>query len=198
MYQYEKQFFNKNIAGIDEVGRGPWAGPVVAAAVILPPNYQNSEINDSKKLSANKREKLALEIKKIALAYAISFIDVITIDQLNIKKATQLAMINAVKKLQIKPDILLIDYEKLDIDIKQKSIIKGDQKSISIASASILAKVARDKYMKNLAIKYPFYFFETNMGYGTQKHQIALKTHGVTIHHRQSFKPIKKLLIAKK
>lgn len=194
MNTYEKKLNVKYIAGIDEVGRGPLAGPVVAAAVILPSNYKNINIKDSKKLSNQKREKMAKIIKKIALTYSIVFVDVQTIDQINIKNATKLAMQKAVKKLKIEPQYLLIDYEKIDINIPQQGIIKGDEKSISIASASILAKVARDQYMKKLAIKYPNYDFDNNMGYGTLKHREAIKKYGWTIHHRKTFNPIKTLI----
>lgn len=183
------------IAGIDEVGRGPLAGPVVTAAVILPVSKEPFVgINDSKQLSAVKRAEYVEIIKQNALAYSISVFDNQQIDQHNIYRATQLAMIDAVNKLEIQPEYLLIDAMKLDIDLPQQSIIKGDQRSISIAAASILAKEYRDQMMKEYAKIFPHYGFEKNMGYGTKEHLEGLKRYGYTEIHRKSFEPIKSMI----
>jgi ribonuclease HII len=189
-----KKYKVKYIAGIDEVGRGPLAGPVVAAAVIFPKGYDNSEINDSKKLSAKKRKTLVEIIKKDALAWAISEVSHETIDKLNIYEATKKAMINAVLSLKIKPDFLLIDHMRLNLNIYQYSIKKGDEKSVSIAAASILAKEYRDELMVEYSKIYPGYGFETNMGYGTKKHLEAIENKGICKIHRKTFSPIKEKL----
>ena len=173
MYKYEQELNNKNItliAGIDEAGRGPLVGPVVAAAVILPFNYKNNEINDSKKLSEKKREELFDIINKDALSIGISIINNKIIDEINILNATKLAMKEAINNLNIKPEHILIDAVKLDIDIPSQSIIKGDAKSISIAAASIIAKVTRDRIMINLDKQFPEYGFKKHKGYPTKKH----------------------------
>ena len=172
MLLYESQCFNagyKYVAGIDEAGRGPLAGPVVAAAVILDPSIKMPGIKDSKKLSENKRQYLYEEICSKAISIGIGIVDENIIDEINIKQATLLAMKNAVKDLKIKPDFLLIDAEKLeDMDIPQLSITKGDALCLSIAAASIIAKVKRDKILIEYDEKYPEYGFRKHKGYGTK------------------------------
>ncbi len=176
------------IAGIDEAGRGPLAGPVCAAAVILPRDAVIEGINDSKKLSEKKREKLFDEIIKTAIAYSVQFADAKVIDDINIKNATHLAMSNAVQALQIKPDYLIIDgNDRVPYPVPYEYIIKGDAKSQTIAAASILAKVSRDRLMKELDKQYPQYKFAKHKGYGTQEHMQAIRTYGTCELHRQSF-----------
>lgn len=175
------------IAGVDEVGRGPLAGPVVTAAVILPADFYVLGINDSKQLSPAQREGFAEIIKKEAIAYSISSIDAPEIDRLNIYQATLKAMQQALAELSVQPQFVLIDAMKLALSIPQKSIIKGDANSVSIAAASILAKVFRDTYMCNMDPLYPQYGFERNMGYGTKEHIEALQKYGPTALHRRSF-----------
>lgn len=194
MLSYEKELYEQGfnlIAGIDEVGRGPLVGPVVAASVILPKNFYLEEINDSKKLSEKKREKLYEIIKENAISIGIGIVDEKRIDEINIYEATKEAMLSAIKNSKIKPDYLLIDAMKLDTDIPFLSIIKGDTKSESIAAASIIAKVTRDNMMKQLHKKYPEYSFDKNKGYGTKKHIEALKEYGILNEHRLSFSPVK-------
>ena len=181
------------IAGIDEVGRGPLAGPVVAAAVILPAELPFLPVNDSKQLSAKKREQLYDQIMAIA-DVGIGLISPETIDAVNIYEATKLAMMQAIANLKQEPDSLLIDAMKLPLPIEQQSIIKGDAKSVSIAAASIVAKVYRDRLMSEYAIQYPYYGFEKNAGYGTQLHLSGLESHGITPIHRKTFDPIKSML----
>jgi len=175
------------IVGIDEVGRGPLAGPVVAAAVILPEDFYLLGINDSKKLSASKREELGKEIKEKAVSFAVSFIEAKEIDRINIYEATKVAMIDALRQLSPQPDYALIDAMKLSINLPYQAIIKGDSQSISIAAASIIAKVARDEYMVKIAELYPNYGFDRHMGYGTKEHLEAIKKYGVTPIHRRTF-----------
>ncbi|SHJ05264.1 RNase HII [Lutispora thermophila DSM 19022] len=176
------------IAGIDEAGRGPLAGPVVAAAVILDPNVIIPGINDSKKLSEARREYLYDEIFNKAVSVGIGIVDERIIDELNIKQATFMAMEIAVNKLSVKPDCLLIDAEKLiNITIPQISIIKGDSLSVSIAAASIIAKVTRDRILKEYDKKYPEYGFGKHKGYGTKQHIEAIKSLGLLPIHRRSF-----------
>jgi ribonuclease HII len=193
---YENQLYQLNlnfIAGIDEAGRGPLVGPVVAACVILPKNVFIPEINDSKKLSEEKREVLSEVIKKVAISYAIGIVDCEEIDKINILNATYKAMQIAISKIQQKIDYLLVDAITIpQIEINQKAIIKGDSKSISIAAASILAKVERDKIMKEYHKIYPQYNFEKNKGYGTKEHIEALKKYGPCPIHRKTF--IEKIL----
>lgn len=178
----------KMIAGIDEVGRGPLAGPVVAAAVILPKNEFIPGINDSKKVSENKRNELFEIIYDKAISIGVGIVDNKTIDKINILNATKLAMKKAIIGLNKKPDFLLIDAVELtDISIRQKNIIKGDSNSISIAAASIIAKVTRDNIVREYAKTYPDFGFETHKGYGTKQHYKALKEHGITPLHRKSF-----------
>ncbi|GIS30492.1 MAG: ribonuclease HII [Dehalococcoidia bacterium] len=188
-----------NICGIDEVGRGCLAGPVYSAAVVLDQNtnFESkdfNQINDSKKLSEKKREKLFDYIIDIS-KFGIGICTVEEIDHLGIQEAVKVSMIRAVESLEIQPDHLLIDNMKLDLDIPQTSIIKGDQISKSISSASIIAKVSRDNLMKNqISNNYPMYKFEKNKGYGTKEHMDAIKTFGITKQHRKSFEPIKSMI----
>lgn len=196
---YEREYLKlgyKYICGIDEVGRGCLFGPVTAAAVIMPLNLKGNKdiingIEDSKKLTAKKREELSKKIIEKSISYSIYSISEKTVDEINILNATKSAMINAVKNLKIKPDILFIDALKIDIDIKQISIIKGDLKSYSIGCASILAKVCRDEIMNNLPEEYQKYKISKNKGYGTKEHLEAIKKYGPSNMHRFSFEPIK-------
>ncbi|MFD0897272.1 ribonuclease HII [Loigolactobacillus binensis] len=182
------------IAGIDEVGRGPLAGPVVTAAVILPHDFALYAVNDSKQLSAAKRQQLYPLILEQAVSVAIGISDVPTIDRVNILEATKLAMLQAVAGLTTKPDHLLIDAVKLKTAIPTISMFKGDSHSISIAAASIVAKVVRDRLMLAYDQAYPGYDFADNAGYGTAKHLAGLAAHGITPIHRRSFAPIKPYL----
>lgn len=179
------------IAGIDEVGRGPLAGPVVAAAVILPDDCQLYELNDSKQLSEKKRNQLYDAILNEALGVGIGQCSCEEIDQYNIYQATKIAMQRAIGQLPQQPDYLLLDAMELPLDIPQESIIKGDAKSISIAAASIVAKVTRDRLMVQYSEQYPHYDFEHNMGYGTKNHLMGLEQYGCCPIHRRSFEPIK-------
>ena len=182
------------IAGIDEVGRGPLAGPVVAAAVILPMDFEIVGINDSKQLSSEKREELFDVIQKHAIAIGIGIKDQDIIDDVNIYQATKLAMLEAVQKLPQNPDYLFIDAMRLPTSIPQESIIKGDSKSLSIAAASIVAKVTRDRMMSEYDRLYPGYGFARNSGYGTKIHLEGLEKLGVCPIHRRSFAPVRKAL----
>ncbi len=177
----------KYIAGVDEVGRGPLAGPVVCAAVIMPIDDLIEGIDDSKKLSEKKRNMLSDLIKQKAICYNIEEISPEKIDEINILEATRLCMKNALEGLSIKPDVALIDALKLDIDIPVVNIIKGDFLSYSIGAASIIAKVYRDNLMVQMAEKYPQYSFEKHKGYGTAAHISAIKEFGATPIHRRSF-----------
>ncbi len=186
----------QHIAGVDEVGRGCFAGPVVAAAVILPQSFTSTEVNDSKKLSAQKREELSEIIKQNALAYSIAEISVAVINEVGIGKATQQAFVNAIGNLKIKPDHILIDafyIENLSRH-NQKPIVHGDGLSISIAAASIIAKVYRDELMQKLHEQYTHYDFFTNKGYGTKKHREAIRQFGLSDLHRTSFNLTKFIL----
>ncbi|MCC3754965.1 ribonuclease HII [Staphylococcus capitis] len=198
MNHYENEILNHDnealICGIDEVGRGPLAGPVVACAVILNKGHHYLGLNDSKKVPAKQRLILNEELKNNVTSYAYGIATPQEIDDLNIYKATQVAMQRAINQLSIQPTHLLIDAMKLDNDITQTSIIKGDAKSVSIAAASIMAKEYRDNYMKELANDYPNYGFEKNVGYGTKQHLEAIDTFGVINEHRKSFEPIKSML----
>lgn len=197
MSAYEKQAFREGcrfIAGIDEVGRGPLAGPVAAAAVILPAGFFIPGINDSKQVSARLRIKLASAIKKEAIDWAVGFVYPPHLDEVNILNATREAMAAAVRELRIKPDLLLIDALKIDdIHIRQQSIIKGDSLSISIACASILAKVERDETMQAYDQLYPDYGFARHKGYATREHLEALARLGPCPIHRRSFEPVKSM-----
>lgn len=183
---YEKGF--TYIGGIDEAGRGPLAGPVVAAVVVFKPGTKIEGINDSKKLSEAKRDELFEIIKEEALDYGIGIVQKDEIDEYNILNATYMAMKKAVNCLKQKPDYLLVDAAHIpDVDIEQKSIIKGDSKSISIAAASIIAKVTRDSIMYEYDKMYPEYGFASHKGYGTDQHYKAIREHGITSIHRRSF-----------
>lgn len=188
--EYENSLYDKGykfIAGIDEVGRGPLAGPVVTAAVILPKDSKIMYMNDSKALSSQKREEIALKIKEEAISYAYGIVDNNEIDRINILNATKKAMLEAVNKLSEKPEIVLIDAVHLDTDIKQKSFIKGDANIYSISAASIIAKVYRDHMMDEYAKEYPEYGFEKNKGYGTFDHVEAIRNIGLCPIHRKTF-----------
>lgn len=178
------------IAGIDEVGRGPLAGPVIAAAVILP-DEPILGLDDSKKLSEKKRESLFEEINQKAVAIGIGVINSEIIDKINIYQASKQAMMAALEKLTPNPQFLLVDAMTLPIDLPQESLIKGDARSNSIAAASIIAKVTRDRLMKEYGMEYPQYGFERNAGYGTKEHLEAIKKYGVLPIHRKTFAPIK-------
>ncbi|OJG68897.1 ribonuclease HII [Enterococcus moraviensis] len=200
LFEEMKQFENnarsmghRLIVGIDEVGRGPLAGPVVAAAVILPKDFQLLGVNDSKKLSAKKRDELYDEIQNQAISIGIGMVDHHKIDEINIYQASKMAMGIALEDLCFTPDYLLIDAMKLDVDIPQESLIKGDARSISIAAASIVAKVVRDRLMEDYAKMYPGYGFEKNAGYGTKEHLLGLEKQGICTIHRKTFAPIKNM-----
>lgn len=187
----------KYIAGVDEAGRGPLAGPVVAAAVILPEKFSCNQLNDSKKLSPSKREKIYNELmnvnSKVISAFAV--IDEGVIDQINILRATHMAMAQASSNLPIEPSFVIIDGMPVKgFPFNNESIIKGDSKSLSIAAASVIAKVERDKIMLNYSKEYPEYKFEKHKGYGTKLHLDALKEFGPCKIHRKSFAPVKKFL----
>ena len=176
------------IAGVDEVGRGPLAGPVCVAAVIMPLDDIIEGVDDSKKVSEKKRKLLFEVIKEKAVAYSVKMVNEEVIDKINILEATKLCMKEAIESLPLRPDVVLIDaIDKLDTDVNLRGIIKGDALSYSIGCASILAKVTRDKYMENLAEEYPEYGFEKHKGYGTKMHIEALKEYGPCVHHRLSF-----------
>ncbi|WP_038375296.1 ribonuclease HII [Brachyspira alvinipulli] len=204
-FAYEKEYLSlgyKNICGVDEVGRGCLFGPVTVAAVIMPLELDNDfikrdlivkDVDDSKKISPRKREELYDKIIENALCYSIYSVDSKTIDEINIYNATKLAMIKAIENLELKPDVLLIDAVKLDIDIKQCSITKGDFKSYSIGCASIVAKVFRDRMMNELPEEYQKYKIAKNKGYGTKEHIKAIDMYGASDMHRYSFEPIKSL-----
>ena len=198
-------FFEKNlvesgykyIAGVDEAGRGPLAGPVVAAAVILPEEFSSNQLNDSKKLSSSKREKIYNELmnvdSKVISAFAV--IDEVVIDKINILRATHKAMAQASSNLSIEPSFVIIDGMPIkDFPFNNESIIKGDSKSLSIAAASVIAKVERDRIMLNYSKEYPEYKFDKHKGYGTKLHLDALKKFGPCKIHRKSFAPVKKFL----
>ena len=189
MCSYEKEYSQYDyICGIDEVGRGPLAGPVVACAVILPKDARILYVNDSKKLSPQKREELYDIIINEAVSYGIGIVNQDIIDKINILQATYMAMRQAINNLSVKPDILLNDAVTIPkVSIRQVPIIKGDAKSISIGAASIVAKVTRDRLMEELALQYPQYDFASNKGYGSAKHIEALKTYGPCKIHRKTF-----------
>jgi ribonuclease HII len=185
----------KYIAGVDEVGRGPLAGPVVAAAVVLPEDFFLPGIDDSKKISEKKRNEYDKIIRREAIAVSVAKIDAAEIDRVNIYEATKKAMIAAIASLDPNPEVLLIDAMKLETPFVVESIIKGDAKSVSIAAASIVAKVARDSLMVELSKQFPEYGFQQNMGYGTREHIQAIQRHGITPYHRKSFAPVKDWLL---
>lgn len=196
MLAYEKELYAQGIdliAGVDEVGRGPLAGPVVAAAVILPKGCKISGLNDSKKIPKSKHKEIYEAVLQNAIAIGIGVKDNQVIDQVNIYEATKLAMMEAIGQLDPQPQHLLIDAMKLDLPISQTSIIKGDANSLSIAAASIVAKVTRDQMMEEFDREFPGYDFAQNAGYGTAKHLVGLEQLGVTPIHRRSFEPVKSM-----
>ena len=190
-YEYEINAKNKGfkaVCGVDEAGRGPLAGPVFAAAVILPEGCEIEGLNDSKKLSEKKREALFDVIKEKAISYSVASVDEKTIDEINILQATYLAMKTAVEGLDVPADYALIDGSRMPpISIDGETVVKGDAKSMSIAAASILAKVSRDRFMLEIDKKYPQYQFSKHKGYGTKLHYEMLSEHGVSDCHRLSF-----------
>ena len=191
MWAIEHSLFEKGmsvVCGVDEAGRGPLAGPVCAAAVILPPDVDIPGLNDSKKLSDKKRRELFPVIKECAIAYGIAFADHHEIDEINILQATYLAMERALSKLKVKPDIALIDGNRAkDFGVPVQTVVHGDSLSASIAAASVLAKVTRDDYMLEMAEKYPQYGFEIHKGYGTKAHYAALREECASPIHRMTF-----------
>ncbi len=193
LYKYENELYAKGleyIGGVDEVGRGPLIGSVVAACVVLPKGFVLNGLTDSKKLSEKKRNEFYDVIMKKAIAVGIGIVDEKKIDEVNIYEATKIAMKEAIHNTNIKLDHVLIDAMPLDIDVDTTSIIKGDAKSISIAAASVIAKVTRDRMMYELDKIYPMYDLASNKGYGTKKHMEAIKKYGITKYHRLSFKPV--------
>ena len=195
-YEFENQAHidgYKIVCGVDEAGRGPLAGPVYAAAVILPDGLENLGINDSKKISEKKREEIFEIITQNAIAYGIGFATETEIDEINILNATFLAMKRAIENMGVEPDLVLVDgNRKPGTGFEEITIVKGDAKSISIAAASILAKVSRDRYMRQIAEKYPEYEFEKHKGYGTKLHYEKIAQYGILPDHRKSF--LKKIL----
>lgn len=192
LYKYERELYDKGckyIGGVDEVGRGPLIGSVVAACVVLPSDFALEGLTDSKKLSEKKRDEFYKVICDKAISIGIGIVDEKVIDEVNIYEATKIAMKKAIFDTNIKPNHVLIDAMPLDIDIPTTSIIKGDAKSISIAAASVIAKVTRDRMMYELDKVYPMYGLASNKGYGTKKHIEAIKKYGITKYHRLSFKP---------
>ena len=191
MWKIEQSHFERGIqiiCGVDEAGRGPLAGPVCAAAVILPPNVEIPGLNDSKKLSDKKRRELYPVIKEKAIAYGIAFADHKEIDEINILQATYLAMERAINRLSVKPELALIDGNRAkDFGIPVETVVHGDSLSASIAAASVLAKVTRDDYMLEMAEAYPGYDFEIHKGYGTKAHYAALTQLGASPIHRMTF-----------
>lgn len=187
-----------HIAGVDEVGRGPLAGPVVSAAVILPQDFYLPGLNDSKKLSKEEREEYYQVILEKAIAVGVSMISPEMIDQINILNATKQAMITAIQNLPVQPDYLLIDALTLDVGLPQVGIIGGDGKSISIAAASVVAKVTRDRWMCKMSEQFPEYGFDRHMGYGTKEHLEAIAQYGVTPIHRHTFAGVKEWVEVKK
>ncbi len=191
LLEFENRYLQEGysmIAGVDEVGRGPLAGPVCAAAVILPAGLEIEGVNDSKKLSEKKREFLYDVIAEKAVAWSVAFVEPETIDEINIRQATHLAMESAVNNLAVQPDFLLVDgNDKIPFPVPSAYVVKGDAKSLSIAAASIMAKVTRDRYMVEMGGRYPEYGFEKHKGYGTAIHMDAIRKHGLTPLHRRSF-----------
>lgn len=193
LLKYEKELYKKGynlIAGTDEAGRGPLVGPVVAAAVILPKGYTLDGLNDSKKLTEKRRNKFYEIIKRDAISVGVSIISEKIIDEINILEASRLAMNNALDNLEVKPDYILTDAMKLDRDVEVLPIIKGDAKSLTIAAASVIAKVTRDRLLVELGEKYPQYEFEKHKGYPTKRHIELVKQYGVLDEYRKTFKPI--------
>ena len=193
LYKDENELYDKGlnyIGGVDEVGRGPFIGSVVAACVVLPKDFVLDGLSDSKKKKKKKRNEFYNVIMDKAIAIGIGIVDEKTIDEINIYEATKIAMKEAIRNTNIKLDHVLIDAMPLDIDVDTTSIIKGDAKSISIAAASVIAKVTRDKMMYELDKVYPMYDLAHNKGYGTKKHIEAIKKYGITKYHRLSYKPV--------
>ena len=184
-------FFQKKYieAGCDEAGRGSYAGPVYAAAVILPKKFHHTQLNDSKQLSATQREILGVVIEKESIAYAVASVDVTEIDSINILKASFKAMHLAIEQLSTTPELLLVDGNRFNTykKIEHRCIVKGDETYASIAAASILAKTYRDAYMKKIHSSYPYYNWNKNKGYGTAEHRNAIEQYGLCVHHRKSF-----------
>lgn len=196
MRQFEDEYINqgcKYIAGCDEAGRGPIAGPVVIATCILPNDFTDERINDSKKLTEKKRELLYDVIIENAIDYQIIVYDQTVIDEINIYQASKKGMEEGIRNLKIKPDFILTDAMKLSEDFKHLAIVKGDSKSISIAAASILAKVTRDRIMKEYDLIYPEYGFKNHKGYPTKQHKEALEQFGILPIHRKTFEPVKSM-----
>lgn len=193
LYAIENEVYQagyRTIAGCDEVGRGPMAGPLVACAVILSKDITIEGLNDSKKLSQKKREALYLEILEKAIEVQVTFIGVDEVDKLNVYQASKKAMTDSVLKMKTKVEYVLTDAMKLNINIPFRDIIKGDMKSASIAAASIVAKVTRDKYMEELDKEFPVYGFKNHKGYVTKAHKEAIEKYGICKYHRKSFKPV--------
>ncbi len=196
LLQYEKKLYAQGInliAGVDEAGRGPLVGPVVAAAVILPKNYSLDGLTDSKKLTEKQRDKFFEIIKKDAISYGVGIVDAKTIDEINILEASRLAMNIALDNLKVKPEFILTDAMKLPPRENVKDIIHGDALSISIAAASVIAKVTRDGIMYELDKKYPEYEFAKHKGYPTKKHLENMKKYGILDNYRFSYRPVKEL-----
>ncbi len=192
-YRYERELRKKGIkliAGVDEVGRGPLVGPVVAACVILPEGFLLDGLTDSKKLSEKKREEFYDKIMEQAVSVGVGIISEKVIDEINIYEATKLAMKDAISNMDIIPEHILIDAMPLDLDIPTTSIIKGDLKSITISAASVIAKVTRDRMLDDLGEKYPMYDFKSNKGYPTKKHLDAIDEYGIIDEHRRSYAPV--------
>lgn len=187
-----KPFYNQHLieAGLDEVGRGCLAGPVVAAAVILPKNYQNTLLNDSKQLSKLQRDQINAEVKEVALAWAVAEVSNEEIDQINILNASFLAMHRAIDQLLVRPEHLLVDGNRFTAYpfVPHTCIVKGDAKFMSIAAASVLAKTYRDELMEQLAVEFPQYGWEQNVGYPTPRHRAGIREFGPCRHHRMSFR----------
>ena len=191
LFEHDSLFHEKKIIGVDEVGRGPLAGPVVAAAVILKPEFDSELIDDSKKLSPIKREKAFFLIKNECVDFSVTAISNRRIDQVNILEATVEAMLLSVNKLKIKPDVVLVDgNRKIRSGFTERTVVKGDSTSLSIAAASIVAKYIRDKIMENYGKIFPDYLFEKHKGYPTKLHRELIKTHGISRIHRKTFKLI--------
>ena len=191
LWEIEHEFFQKGvkvICGVDEAGRGPLAGPVCAAAVILPADLEIEGLNDSKKLTDKRRRELFPVICEKAIAYGIAMVDEKTIDEINILQATYLAMEKAIGQLSVKPDLALVDGNRArDFGVPVQTVVKGDSRSANIAAASVLAKVTRDEYMEKMAEVYPQYDFEVHKGYGTKRHYEALREYGASPIHRMTF-----------
>ncbi|AKA50206.1 hypothetical protein VO56_03110 [Mycoplasmopsis gallinacea] len=199
MQRYEQEYWDKNLSiiGLDEVGRGCVAGPMVVAGVIFPINYENNKIKDSKKLTAKQREELFEIIKKDALEVVYVFMSEEEIFNLNPKKASKTGMERCLDLIKSDVDLVMTDFEKIDTEKEQINLVKGDQKSISIAAASIIAKVVRDQYMDNLSSKHPEFGWDRNKGYLTKEHFNAIFAYGITDFHRKNFEPIKSILTTK-